>query len=515
MKKNYLIILLCVISSWAMGQTVEIVEDTHSGTESTSPNNIVTDGTNLYYQGAVNNFTYWYARNAFQTWLLTGTDYELYVYDGINSPVAEIYNTNVDLDETDAKSNVYDHHYGAGVNYSFVMNGQVYFSADKVADASTAAIFQICTYDEGTITDVADIELSMTPIVNNNVAYFVGSDNKLYSWDGSSRDATLLLNQDGWEIANNDFIPFGTDQFIAYAQATGETERNLMIYDATNGAVLLKDFITGGSDNISSFIKVGEKVVFKTHITLAEPDEYGNTAKYAFAITNGTTEGTTEISLLNDILVDGPTPLFSDGNTLYCSARVTENSSDINVQLIAYTNDGSEELTILSKEQDNTGAASAHSPSDMVKYTDGWIYYAGYRYVGETRTAGIFRTNGSVIELVNNTVSSPSKLTVFNDKIYFSGQTDSYGTELFVLDPKGTATSIERAINNSITVSPNPSYGYVNVAGVEPGTAYEIYSIAGAMVEKGIVSNNQIDYNVQPGVYLLKVGTKVTKIMVK
>ncbi|WP_430814435.1 InlB B-repeat-containing protein [Carboxylicivirga sp. RSCT41] len=82
-----------------------------------------------------------------------------------------------------------------------------------------------------------------------------------------------------------------------------------------------------------------------------------------------------------------------------------------------------------------------------------------------------------------------------------------------------TATAIDDNFINAVAISPNPSYGFVYVTSLEGKATYEIYSVAGSLLESGMVANGQIDYTVQAGVYLLKItegsNTKVVKIMVK
>lgn len=81
------------------------------------------------------------------------------------------------------------------------------------------------------------------------------------------------------------------------------------------------------------------------------------------------------------------------------------------------------------------------------------------------------------------------------------------------------ATAIGDAWTDEVTVSPNPSSGYVNVTGLTGTATYEIYNIAGSLLEKGLVANGTINYSVSTGIYLLRLAegndTKVVRIIVK
>ncbi len=97
------------------------------------------------------------------------------------------------------------------------------------------------------------------------------------------------------------------------------------------------------------------------------------------------------------------------------------------------------------------------------------------------------------------------------DKIYFAGSTDTYGKEVFVYNPVVTAVETAEMEANNMVVYPNPSNGVLYLKGLQnQNAAYEIYNLTGQSVEKGFVQNAMVDYNVETGVYLLKITDGAT-----
>lgn len=75
--------------------------------------------------------------------------------------------------------------------------------------------------------------------------------------------------------------------------------------------------------------------------------------------------------------------------------------------------------------------------------------------------------------------------------------------------------SVSDANAQSVSISPNPTTDFVLVKGIS-AKAYSIYSAEGTLVSKGIINNGKIDFQALPkGIYLLKIGDRVEKIIKK
>jgi hypothetical protein len=78
-------------------------------------------------------------------------------------------------------------------------------------------------------------------------------------------------------------------------------------------------------------------------------------------------------------------------------------------------------------------------------------------------------------------------------------------------------TSVKEAVSSlSVSVYPNPSQGTFTVVSSSNGT-YSIYSLTGVTVASGALSEgaNTVSTNLAPGVYLLRVGSSVTRLVVE
>lgn len=76
-------------------------------------------------------------------------------------------------------------------------------------------------------------------------------------------------------------------------------------------------------------------------------------------------------------------------------------------------------------------------------------------------------------------------------------------------------TGIENvAVENAISVYPNPASGSATLAGVAEGTPYEIYSLAGIKVAQGTAPS--IDCSaLASGLYLVRTATATTRLIVR
>ncbi len=71
---------------------------------------------------------------------------------------------------------------------------------------------------------------------------------------------------------------------------------------------------------------------------------------------------------------------------------------------------------------------------------------------------------------------------------------------------------------NSLKIYPNPSQNYLNIDGIQSDINYEIIDPSGRINQSGFLSigQNQIDVSsIQAGIYFLKIGEKIERIMIE
>lgn len=127
-------------------------------------------------------------------------------------------------------------------------------------------------------------------------------------------------------------------------------------------------------------------------------------------------------------------------------------------------------------------------------------------------------TNGEVINLVlNNTQNDQS----FSELINFKVANVSFNDDLQIIEKNSTVIydpSLLQTITSQkqkVFLYPNPVKNEINFKGILNKTSYELYTIEGALINKGKYSpSNYIKVsNLPVGIYLIKVNGEIFKFL--
>ncbi|MEN8118835.1 MAG: T9SS type A sorting domain-containing protein [Bacteroidota bacterium] len=491
MKKFYSILMFSLTVSLSFAQ-VELVKDIRSGAESTLISEMAANNEKIIFRG--NNST-------------DGAYNVVFVSDGTTDNVREV------------EINTGGHSMAGAFT---VFNNEIYFCA---TDGTTYGIYRI---DETTDTGVkaGDFDWKM-PVVHAGMVYFMDkqtdTDNKaIHSWDGTTE--TTLAHQENI-AGTGKFIPFG-DNFLLYGKITDEDPDKgieLLLLDPSSGVTRLTDFNFDMDDTpdsvdakITEFVTFGDKAYF--------------IAWNQFWETDGTKENTRRVDVVNDELSgsDYFGNFYVWNDKIYCKGNNVIGES----QLYVFDPQGNTFTRMTDYQIDywGTGTMGSHflDPRNFIANGD-CLYFTGQdTIVVDNKTPRrLYRTNGVNIERVTDAITDVDHLTLFDGNIYMEADDGTTGRELYVYHPTAypivdpNTGIIEPAFKaNSITVFPNPSYGYINLTGLETNdAAYTLFDLTGRSCEKGMVINNMINYKVKSGTYILHVGegrnAKIIKVIVK
>ncbi len=382
-------------------------------------------------------------------------------------------------------------------NYLFSFNDNLYLSANAGGGL-------VAFKSDGTETGTEDLGLNIGiffPKVINNTVYFVLSTdgNTLYTFDGTS---ATKLNESGTvteKIYSGEFTLLN-DQLLVYMKTVEDPDGvgiELYSYDITNNTfTLVKDINEGSSSaSISNMVTIGSKVYFEALNQLYESD--------------GTESGTSLVDAASDLTNVKNFYVWND--VLYFAGS---NGTD-GYQLCTY--DPSEStLTQLSSI-----SGKDHNPDNFAEMGD-YLYYSGED--ANSTNDYLYRTDGSSITQVDNTIIDIDDIVCLNDVLYFEGEDatgeETTGNELFKYVYSDITNDIDSENATSLYIYPNPSKGTVFVKGLTAATStYELMTVTGSVVKSGIITNNRIDLNVNSGVYIIQIteGNNISsqKILVK
>ncbi len=464
MKKLYLLLVAIVMVTWAHAQ-ITLVEDINPGTGNSSPMNLF----------VYNNYVYFGASDANAT---TNHGRELWRTNGSVTELVKDIRTGT---SSSSPGNFFTH------------NNTLYFSANA---GSGSYIFST----DGTETGTVDLGLYtgvFFPLTLNNAVYFINTTggNTLYQFNTSSVSAvntsSVIENISGgvYTSLNN--------KLILYMRTDVDNDtygRELYEYDFSSSSFkLIKDVVEGASSaSINYMVTIGQKVYFEAADQLWETD--------------GTADGT--------ILVDAASSLttvkyfFAWNNELYFNGT---NGTD-GTQLYVYKpNSGT--LTNLSNI-----SGKDHNPDNFVVCGD-YLYYSGEDADGTDDH--LFRTNGSTIEEIDNTIIDVDDIVNLNGVLYFEAEDPTgdatTGNELFSYTPSDDmANAVESTIDQSnIRIYPNPSKGTIYVDGLSGDANYSLTNISGTIVKSGLLSSRTLTFDVAPGIYVIQIKDNETTLVQK
>jgi hypothetical protein len=323
-------------------------------------------------------------------------------------------------------------------------------------------------------------------------------------------------------------------------QLEGHLGNELYLYDPESGleAQLLKNHRAEGTYNDGSWKAYsGDPYSFVLNddgsiVYYAAINEDGITTLWQ---TDGTTDGTVEVTEVNEALgltadTKGSSDFFADKGIFLHDGYLYFEADDATHRDQLYKfSIANKTLSRLTTLVNDSEAAIDLNPANFTEF-GGIIYFTGANKAGSTV---LYSYDGSSVQTIDESITNVGNLTVFNNKIYMSAEdVDGFdengdgssmvttGIELFVYAPSDNPTGISKASElNNLEIYPNPSSGHLNIKGLENEQgSYELFDLTGRRLERGLVNNGQINYNLGKGIYVLRVQdgnrTQITKITV-
>ncbi|GAA4291925.1 T9SS type A sorting domain-containing protein [Aestuariibaculum suncheonense] len=377
----------------------------------------------------------------------------------------------------------------------FEFNNTLYFSANT---GSGNVLFTTDGTDTGTTQTAFPFIFNQTEL-NGKVYFVLTSDSyKLYQFDGSN--AIPVTNSGtGVEAVIGATIASFKNKiycYMDYSEDEASIGRELYAYDPTSeNFTLIKDITEDDTNSgISNFTILGDELYFEAEDTLWKTD---GTESGTMAVTETTSlAGITSLFAWNGILFfEGDNGTSEDQLWSYNPSNgVLTNVSNLN---------GSSDV-----DGDN------HDPSDYAGY-GAYLYYAGK--VSDNSSKYLFRTDGVTTTRLDSNIIDIDDLVVLNGVVYFEGDNGTTGNELYSLDT--TTLSANDVTQEIVQVFPNPATNFVKLPDNFKNSEFTIYDSNGKMVRKGLISSNEIKFDLCSGLYLLKIKTEFSiltrKILVK
>ncbi|MEM1001080.1 MAG: secretion system protein Por, partial [Bacteroidota bacterium] len=358
----------------------------------------------------------------------------------------------------------------------FELGGTLYFSAN---DGGGARIWQTDGTESGT-TNTNNGFSNLQPIIIGSKAYMTATTlgNALYEFDGNSFVEVPDKNGGVVEAIGGNYVELDSNTILIYMRYSPDAATvgiELYTYDISDQSYALVKDITAGDSNsgISNFTKINSTVYFEAESALWQSD--------------GTEMGTVLVGAADSAGISSVNNFFAWNGNLYFEGD--DGNGD---QLWVY-NPTADAVTNISNI---SGTANNHDPSDFVEF-NGFLYYSGED--GDDNDSHLFRTNGSSVEQLDNTIADVDDLFVFNNIIYFEGDDGSTGNELFSFDP-ATLSTQQVTLNDSLRIFPNPSSNFINIeANQSFDFKYQIFDFNGRLVLDGVLIENQINHSLESG----------------
>ena len=476
MIKNYFTILLLCITAFTFGQ-VTLVKDINVGTGSSNPRNPYVFNGSIFFNGDDSGGTNTGGADLGQ---------ELWITDGTDAGTVLVKDIRV------GSAN-------SSPNFFFELGGILYFSANEGAGLR---IFQTDGTDAGTVSTNNTFS-NLQPIVIGSKAYMTATTlgNVFYEFDGTTFQEVPDAGTGTATPIGGVYIEYDANTIYLYMDYSTESDaigRELYAYDITNQSYSLIKDITGNSSNsgISNFVKIGTTVYFEAESMLWQTD--------------GTDPGTISVAAAMNASVDNVRNFYGWNGDLYFEGD--DGSGD---QLWKY-DPVANTVTNLSNI---SGANNNHDPDDYVPY-NGWLYYRGED--ANDTDGHLFRTDGTIIEQLDNTIKDVDDIILLNGILYFEGEDEiaDTGNELYSFDPASLSINAVGS-NFEVKIYPNPSTDVINIShDLNDEIDYQIIDINGRLINEGTLNQNQIRHNLDSGLYFLKLYTnsklaKTQKIIVR
>ncbi len=468
MKKLYFLLSLLMVGTIIFAQPTQVLDINPSG--NSSPNNLFVFDGNIYFGADDSSGTN-----------TGGTDLgrELWISDGTSGGTLLVKDIRV------GSSN-------SAPFAFFILDGSLYFSAN---DGGGSRIWTTDGTDPGTVNTNNGFS-NLQPIVVGSKAYMTATtlSNTFYEFDGTMFQQVPDTGAGTASPIGGVYAALDNNTILVYMEySTDEatTGRELYSYSiSTQAYTLVKDINSGTGDaSISNMHELNGTMYFEALSNLWQSDGTDmGTAAVSSAVGIGSVNNV--YAWNNLIFFEGDNG--TDGDQLYVynpTAGTTTNISNI------------------------SGTNSNHDPSDYAEF-DGYLYYRGED--ANDSSGHLFRTDGSTIEQLDDTIIDVDDIVVLGGKLYFEADNGSNGNELFTFDP--ATLSIESvALVSSVSVYPNPTSGVLNVVqnSFDDQLDYDLIDLTGKVVKSGQLENSRIDFNAPSGLYLLKLRSKSSVVTKK
>jgi len=478
MKKNYIFLLFTsMLSLVAFGQ-IEQVLDINNGSANSSPNNL------FVFNGAL----FFGADDSTGSNSPGGVDLgrELWTSDGTVAGTSFVVDISTGSDSSSPFS-------------FFEYNSTLYFNANSGAGA-------LLFSSDGTAGGTVDAGIGTSPLSPQEfggLIYFVntsggsGNNNKLNTFNATTISEVADTGTGEETISGGAIIPYDGKIFcyMNYSIDDITIGNELYAYDiSTTSFSLIKD-ITGDNGNagISNFTVLGTDLYFEA---------LGNLWK-----TDGTTAGTIAVAAAETAGLFGVNNLYAWNGKLFFEG----DDGPSNDQLWVY-DPSLDTVTNISNITGSTATGgNNHDPSDYAEF-GGFLYYAGE--ISDNTNQYLFRTDGVNSVRLDSNISGIDEINELNGFLYFEGDDDVTGKELYKLNP--TTLSIDRISFNDVKIYPNPSIDQITIDNnFTSPINYTISDINGRIVLKGELTNNTIKHNLNTGIYMLQLSVENSNITKK
>ncbi len=359
----------------------------------------------------------------------------------------------------------------------------------------------------------------------NGVLYYVdknsgATNGDIFRFDGTTASISSYDGSNGDMYVSEMFV--FDNKIYCYARTSTEQStigNELYVFDPSNDTFqLFKELNSGsGAGYISDFCEYNGLMYFR-----GANDT--NTTQDALWVSDGTANNTIKVAATQDLALKGQ--VFPWNNLIYFLA------DDANaIENIFSYNPGTEEVKQL------TWFTVDHDANSYTE-VDGYLYYRGENENTReytTSDARLFRINpdGETIEQVDpdNTldidwfvkVVDPNDNNVILLRADDDGDTEVYGTELYWVNPAAITysqvLSTAKPLSEVARVYPNPATDYLMMPNKLMNAPYSIYDITGRAVKSGVISSERLNFNLNTGLYILKVevdsASYTQKIMVR
>lgn len=535
--KNFFtqVLIGCLFPIVTYSQSPQLIKDIFPGEQNSSPANFV----------EINNIIYFFA------------------YDGTNG--AELWRTDATEAGTYMVKNIGPgmddycmYSMGCGGEY-IVMNNILYFRASD--NTHGAELWRSDGTETGTYM-VKDINPGTGNSSNSlymDAAYFTVLDTILYFAADGGGDNIELWRSNGTESGTymvKDFAPGGSSVpqlitnvngtlYFRVKNATGQQQ--LWKSDGTDaGSVMLKQMWVRGYEYKNIFI------AYKGYVYFTGDDNDSNNLE--LWRTDGTPEGTMLFKDLNPSNGSGPHEFHILNDKLFFTARPANKNN------VFFVSDGTSEGTLPFTDSDGnlimaeffqllensmyfngdnqngedglwitdgTNAGTDFLSSTAPRYFSTIVSGNNILFEGEDDANGcytLFQSNGTAAGTVQSlecsVLNSPSHMISYKGKVILNAKNEEYGIELWSYNPAFTTVINAFKPKNTLRISPNPATNsiIVEIGNFKPDQKISVINALGkeVLAAKAVSKMQSVAIDqLSPGLYFVKTGTEVHKLIVR